>query len=169
MIMASSKSSWPPARGVRRASEELRTIHAGLNWMWLMTIGHNCSKLIIIDNNWKQSSTNTCRQYLSIAVGVENTDSCLDYHIGDGSNCINGDDGNDDDADHHLATSICVRYSRDLFVDCIKLSGRVQCAEDIFSNYRLKGRLLASVLWWEAWSILNLLERVRLRNCFGGG
>ena len=51
----------------------------------------------------------------------------------DGSNRINseyedGDDGNYDTVDHHLATSICVRYSRDLFVDCIKLSGRVQCA-----------------------------------------
>ena len=71
--------------------------------------------------------------------------------LGNISNCINseyedGDDGNDDNVDHDLATSICVRYSRDLFVDCIKLSGRVQCAEDIFSNNRSKGRLLASVL-----------------------
>ena len=70
---------------------------------------------------------------------------------GDGSNRINseyedGDGGNDDDVDHHLATSICVRYSRDLFVDCIKLSGGVQCAEDIVSKNGSKGRLLATVL-----------------------
>ena len=155
--LAPSKSSWPPARGVGRASEELRTIHAGLNWMWLMTIGHICSWLIIIENNWKQS-TNTCRQYLSIAVGVENTDSSLDYHIGNVGNCLKSEyeDADDDNVDHDLATSICVRYSRDLFVDCIKLSGGVQCAEDIFSNNRSKGRLLASVLWWEdQWSMIN--------------
>ena len=71
--------------------------------------------------------------------------------LGNISICINseyedGDDGGDGNVDHDLATSICVRYSRDLFVDCIKLSGRVQCAEDIFSNNRSKGRLLASVL-----------------------